>query len=250
MTVSIEVAAWHDAGWRTTLTGKQASLLVLIEVQGVLSYSKPLRDFALWIAAKRHYAELSLAVPGDAIIQAGTLEELRRDGVGLLVVDQDGSVRESIKPKNAALVVTPDPNLKFGKCKREVNSTITKFNDVDRKDGLRDMCELVERETEALVVLAARKGLLVKSESVVSSMDWSSQINSLASSNMYASGVPPIVEAKLKDDMHSFRGARNLINHQARNKKADRERQLQFAERMMQGPRLIAKLVSLQRKIK
>jgi hypothetical protein len=251
LAVSVEASAWPDAPLRTTLLGKLATLNILVEVQGRLNYTRAVKDLAAWIAARRHYAELLLAVPNEATLQAGTIEELRTDGVGLLIINaDDGSVKEPIKAKNPALIVTPDPNLRFGKCKQEVIKAVDKFNDMDRKDGLRDMCELVERETEVLAVLAARKGLMTRPESIVRTMDWSQQINVLASQEQYTAGNTPIVDDKLKFDMHSFRGARNLIDHQARNKRADRERQLQFAERMMQGPRLIAKLVSLQRKVK
>lgn len=250
MSVSVEVAGWQDAPLRTTLLGKQSSLLTLVEVQGSLSYTRPIKELAAWIAARRHYAELSIAVPSEATLKAGTLQELQGDGVGLLVVDEDGSIREALKPKNPALVITPDPNLKLGKCKAEVINAVGKFNELDRKDGLRDMCELVERETEALAVLAAKKGVLSRNVSVVQGMDWSNQINVLASPDTYTQGNSPIIDDKFKTDMHSFRGARNLIDHKARNKKEERERELQFAERMLQGPRLIAKLVSLQRKIK
>jgi hypothetical protein len=250
MSVSVEVAAWQDAPLRTTLVGKLAGLVTLIEVQGALNYSKPIKDFATWIAAKRYYAELVIAVPSEATTQAGVLNELREDGIGLIVVEEDGAVRQSIQPKNPALVVTPDPTLKFGKCRQEVLDAVTKFNDVNRKDGLRDMCELVERETEALAVQAVRKGRLVMNESAIKGQDWSTQIDTLASAKAYNPGHTPIIEAKLKADMHSFRGARNLVDHKARTKRDDKRRQMQFAERMMQGPRLIAELMTLQRRIR
>lgn len=250
MSVSVEVPAWKDAPLRTTLVAKKAGLLTLVEVQGVLNYTRPIKGLASSMAAKRLNAELILAVPSDATLKAGTIEELQNDGVGLLVVDEDGDIKQSIKPKNPALVVYPDPNLRFGKCRQEVLQAVTKFNDVERKDGLRDMCELVERETSALAVLAVRRGLLARSEATVIAMDWASQINMLVSANAYNPGHKPIMDDKLKDDMHSFRGARNLIDHKARNKWEDKKRQTQFAERMMQGPRLIAELMSLQRKIR
>lgn len=250
MTVSVEVAAWQDAPFRSTLVGKLGGLITLVEAQGALNYSKPIKDFVTWIAAKRHYAELNIAVPSDATMQAGVLDELREDGIGLLVVEEEGAVRQSIPPKNPALVVTPDPTLKFGKCRQEVLEAVTKFNDVNRKDGLRDMCELVERETEVLAVMAVRKGLLVMSEGVIRGQDWSSQIDTLASARAYNPSHTPIVEAKLKADMHSFRGARNLIDHKARTKRDDKRRQMQFAERMMQGPRLIAEIMTLQRRMR
>ena len=59
----------------------------------------------------------------------------------------------------------------------------------------------------------------------------------------------PIVDDKLKQDLHSFRGARNLIDHPATSKAAEKKRQTQFAERMVMGPRLAGELLSLQAKV-
>jgi hypothetical protein len=87
---------------------------------------------------------------------------MKRDGVGLLVVDASGVVVESQKARNPALVVTPEPTLRYGDCKQEVAEAIKKFNDVDRKDGLRDMCEIVERETEELALRAVKKNWLTE----------------------------------------------------------------------------------------
>lgn len=249
MNVTVEIAAWADAPLRTTLTAVKADLHVLVEAQSLLSYETSSKNLSVWLSAKRHYAEFYLAAPSEALTKAGMLDDMKKDGVGLLVVDEAGTVSESIKARNAALVVNPDPTLKYGSCKLEVNAAIKKFNEVDRKDGLRDMCELVERETQTLAVLAARKHKLkIPERNITEGMDWSDQINTLASLNAYNPGQKVLVDDKLKNDLHSFRGARNLIDHKAVNKIADAKRQKQFAERMMQGPRLISELISLQRK--
>ena len=69
-----------------------------------------------------------MATPSDATLQAGTLEEMKKDGVGLLVVDNDGKISVSQKARNPALVITPDPTLKYGDCKTEVTASVRKFN--------------------------------------------------------------------------------------------------------------------------
>jgi hypothetical protein len=107
----------------------------------------------------------------------------------------------------------------------------------------------VERETEDLAVIAVRKNLLKMNEATVRKMDWSDQINTLASPNAYNGGNKPIVDDQLKQDLHSFRGGRNLVDHPVRTKHENRRREVQFADRMMQGPRLVAELVRLKRKI-
>jgi len=84
----------------------------------------------------------------------------------------------------------------------------------------------------------------------VQAKDWSEQIDTLGSFNAYNAGHQPVVDNTLKADLHSFRGARNLVDHKVHGKRAESKRQMQFAERMMQGPRLMAELLSLQRKVK
>lgn len=250
MTVKAEIEAWPGSPYRTTLVARQARFCILVEAQGVLNYGKALKELATRLAAQRYYAELYLATVSEAVLQAGILGEMKRDGVGLLVVDESGIVVESQKARNPALVVTPEPTLKYGDCKHEVAEAMKKFNDVDRKDGLRDMCEIVERETEELALRAVKKSWLTLNEQAIKDKDWSSQIDTLASENAFNPGKDPIVTPTFKNDLHSFRGARNLVDHKVRGKREDTKRQKQFAERMMQGPRLVAELVSLQRRVR
>ncbi len=250
MKVKIEIAAWPEVPYRTTLVAIKAGKHILIEAQGTVNYSKSIQELAAWLAANRHYSELYLATMSDAVIQADMLAHMKKDGVGLLMVDDEGKISVLHKARNPALVVTPDPTLKYGEYKTEVNASVQKFNETDRKDGLRDMCELVERETEELALVAVKKNWLKMSEKNIKGMDWSTQINTLASTNAYNSGHTAIVTSTFKDDLHSFRNARNLLDHKVSGKRDDMKRQKQFAERMMQGPRLIAEMVSLKRKIK
>jgi hypothetical protein len=250
MTVKAEIEPWPGSPYRTTLVARHSGFCVLVEAQGVLNYGKAIKELATWLAANRHYAELYLATVSEAILQAGMLGEMKRDGVGLLVVDENGLVSESQRARNAALVVTPEPTLRFGDCKQEVLDAVKKFNEIDRKDGLRDLCETVERETEELALRAVRKGLLSMDEAAITAKDWSSQIDTLASKNAYSAGASPIVSTTSKNDLHSFRGARNLVDHKVKGKRDNANRQKQFAERMMQGPRLVAELVSLQRRVR
>jgi hypothetical protein len=250
MKVKIEAPVSQDAPYRTTILASKGGLSLLIEAQGTLNYEKALKDLSAWLAAKRSYSELYLATTSDGLLPLGLLADLDKDGVGLLIVHDNFSVVVDRKARNPALVVTPDPTLKFGNCRSEVLSALTKFNNIDRKDGLRDMCEIVERETGSIAIQACRKGWLTKDEATIIKLDWSTQINLLASSNAYRTGKIPIIGSSFKDDLHSFRGARNLVDHKVPSKRDDAKRQMQFQERMVQGPRLVAELVSLRRKIK
>jgi hypothetical protein len=202
-----------------------------------------------WLMANRKYAELFIAVDENADLPVRELNDVKRDGVGLLMVDDTGSVHVAESARNPALTVNPDPTLRYGDCKSEVEAAIEKFNHVDRKDGLRDMCELVERETEKLAVSAARKSMLTMPEAAVRAQDWSTKINTLASNKAFVPPAIPVLDDPLKNDFHSFRGARNLIDHPSRSARDRQRRERQFAERMAQGPRLVAELVSIRRRI-
>jgi hypothetical protein len=244
----LEAQLSKDAPYRTTFVTR-TPLPKLVEAQGTFSYHRAIAGLAAWLMARRVYAELYIAVDAEATISGHALEQMKVDGVGLLLVIPDGTIVESHPARTPALHVTPDPTLRYGDCTAEVAAAITKFNTVNRKDGLRDMCELVERETAKLAAAAARKGMLKMNEAVVRGMDWSSQINTLASSNAVNPGSTPVLDEAMKNDFHSFRGARNLVDHPARTRRDDTRRLRQFTERMTQGPRLVAELVALRRRV-
>jgi hypothetical protein len=233
-----------------TVLAEKAGRKVLVEAQGTLSYGRSLQDLAAWLAANRHYAELYVATMTDSVLEVGVLHQMKMDGVGLLIVTDGDIITEHLRAKNPALVITPDPTLSLGASKTETRAAIQKFNETDRKDGLRDMCEIVERLTEELGVSASRKGYLKIPEGPFKAKDWAGQINELARNDAYNAPHVPVIGALLKDDLHSFRGGRNLIDHKARSYREEQRRQKQFADRMMQGPRLVAELIAIRRRVK
>ena len=86
-------------------------------------------------------------------------------------------------------------------------------------------------------------------EKAVRVLNWNGQINLLASANSYKLNVNPVVSEPLKTDLHSFRDARNKLNHKVRSKRAEIARQQQMPERMMMGPRLVVDIVSISSSI-
>src|ERR1051325_9750040 len=82
--VKIEKPFSETAPYRTTLIARQGQLTRLIEAQGALDYHRELEELARWLGARREYVELFLATSLDeATVSATTLQQLRRDGVGL-----------------------------------------------------------------------------------------------------------------------------------------------------------------------
>lgn len=248
--VIVEQAAWPDAPYRTTLFTRIGEEVVLYEVQGELDFHFRLRDFAQWLAAHRKHAEMFVVAESTASTTAAFYTLLRRHGVGLLIFGkEDDSFDTALTAKNPALQVTPDPVLRYGNAKTEVTDCVAKFNGGARKDALRDLCEFVERETEKTLIVASRKHVISVPEAAIEGQDFAGQINILASPAATSSGKA-LIDNKLKDDLHSFRGARNLLDHKVRSKKEEQRRQCQMAERMMMGTRLMAELISLRRKIR
>jgi hypothetical protein len=90
-------------------------------------------SFCSWLAAKRFYAQFYLATTMDCMAHATTLAEMKGDGVGCFIVDDDGRMSESTPALNPVLVITPDPNLKYGDCNKEVVA------------ALRNLMKLIER---------------------------------------------------------------------------------------------------------
>jgi len=125
-----------------------------------------------------------------------------------------------------------------------------KFNEGDRKDALRDLCEIVELETYNLAKKAADKGWINKSINQIDHANWNSRINFISSNDIASSGHRALLTNKFSQDMHSFRGARNLFNHPAKTIKDQNDRKVQYKERMIQGPRLLSTLLVLKRKVK
>jgi hypothetical protein len=253
-TVNIDEALNDDAPCSTTLIAKRAELSILFEAQNQVSCEEHLKDLALWLNNHRFYAELFIATHRDMTFSGAFLKQLDQTGIGLILVEDSGSVKIERQPRNPALVVCPEPTFRFGIYKQDVKNILAQFNqynsflsaDNPRKHALRDMCELVEGLTEEVALAASKKGFLNRSEERITNMKWIDQINALAAQDAYLGGQRPFVQEALKIDLHSFRGARNLVDHNVRSAREEARRQKQFAERMMMGPRLVADLVSIK----
>jgi hypothetical protein len=248
--VDFEIAPWSDAPYRPTITAQDGEKKILVEAQKDFNFHREMKELAMWLMVRRYYAENFIATTPKSTIPAGTLEEMRELGVGIILVDGDKLSVYSAS-RIPALIVSPDPTLRYGPHSGAMKEILYKFNYVNRKDALRDMCELVEKETEQLLLTAITQAKMQTgiTASTVLEKDWAEQIDTLGSTNASKSGAP-IIADKLKTDLHSFRGARNLLKHKTRNRKEENARQRQFMERMAQGPRLLSELLALVRKIK
>lgn len=242
--VEVEVGVDPSMPFRPTITATESGRWIFVEAQRKPRYSTNIEKLVYWTLVGRINCEVFIAVPVEAQLSGRFLTKVRAHGVGLFIVHEDGTVEKHRDASNPALHVTPDPGLALGSRKRDVLDAVEKFNGGQRKNGLQDLIEIVEGETDLLLKrLVTKRWITSKTLEQVGTMDWSDQINVAASKSVHVSGREPVVDANLKDDLHSFRGARNLLNHKATTAPQRRKREQQFAERMMQGPRLTADLL-------
>ena len=246
----VEQAALRDAPYRTTLHARVAGQLNLYEVQGAIEVHNQLAHFSQWLFAARADVQLFVVGNHDAATTAELNRQLKKTGIGLMLRLPSGEFEEVHAARNPAFVVSPDPVLRIGARRNDVLACIAKFNDGAHKDGLRDLCEIVEGETERVLDIGSRRGVINLTLSNIHAKDWSDQINCLASKNIMNGGRDALIDSKLKDDLHSFRGARNLVDHPARTLSQDRRRRQQFVERMMMGSRLVAELSTVRRRLR
>ena len=247
--VKFESAIRNGAPFRTTLIAvREGHPMVLVDAHGTPALTDGLRALAHWLGAEREYCELFVAVDEESPITPKLQASLREAGIGLYVRSEDGAVRVEIPARNAALVITPDPGLKYWHNKAEVTLLVDRFNQGGRKDALRDLCELLERETELVVEKAIHRGVIDLSSAQLGRMSWANQIEALAAAGRYAKGTP-ILSSSQKDDFISFKGARNLLDHKAKSEQERSRREHQYAERMMQGCRLVSELSAIRRSV-
>lgn len=241
-----------DSPYRTTLIiRRNYETPILIEVQTKLYYHLGLKDLINYNIRNRKNCEVYIALDSNSTLpSAEQLAKVKKDGVGLTILGEDNNIEIMNKAKNFSLIVTPDPNLNFGKYSTQVKDSINKFNEIDRKDGLRDLCEVFESVIEELGIKLIKKDkFLSLNESGFKAKNLSDRINILATDNAYKS-KRAIIDEILKIDLHSFRNGRNLCDHKTKTKKEEYRRQIQFPDKMMLGCRLIHELRKIIQRIR
>ena len=249
--VETDRPAWPDAPYRTSLLCRRRSELKLIECQARLDYHHALKSFHHYLFEHRLPAELyiSVATSDEVTISATALKETDQDGVGLILIDGRGQVTVSKKACDWAYFAAPDPTLKFGSLRALVEAAFVKYNRVDRVDGMRDLSNMVEGETRRLARVARTKGWFGSKAIDLDAKDWNGVINLLGSHDASLPGLGPVINEGFKNDLHSFRGGRNLVDHPAPSTTAAERIARQFQDRMVLGARLVADLDARRRSV-
>lgn len=242
--VFAEKAINDDAKYVTTLFAKKNSSIILVEAQVTHNLTNNIRRFAEHLKGGHVNVEFYLAVDDSSSMDLSDLRELKRLGVGLFII-KDSDVELQNKAINPAYFVSIAPNLNYGKYKTEIKEMVEKFNEGNRKDALRDLCELGEKLTDTIISKADSKGIVNVSHVALEKLDWSNQIDILASSKNYVSGDALLVDKTMKADLDSFRVGRNLFDHKTKTKAEELRRQNQYLDKMGLGLRVSSELVTI-----
>lgn len=234
-------------GFRPTLTCKRSWDLVAVEVRSSPLIDDPFREFITTALANREELTIYIALPrerdgNEVLLPVSFLDELRRFGVGLLLVS-NGEVEERERGARCSLRYTIAAGRSLGRHKDRVIEAVRKFNRGDNIDGLRDLTEIVEAGIDELAIKAAAKRLVVPTQDEIEAMDFEGKINVLGAPEWRGRAQRRFLEEDLKNDLKSYKGARNL-GHHPRNKTQQRNLENQLMERTQASIRLLREVLT------
>jgi hypothetical protein len=223
--------------------------MVVVEIKGSPVIDGPFEDFVktalahregiiVYVAVPRHIDEVEIALP------LSFLQKSTSYGVGLLLVS-DGAVEESKQGVRCSLRFSVPAGRSFGRYKSRVDEAVKKFNRGDNIDGLRDLTETVEAATNDLAIRACSLGLVVPTLEEIEEMDFEQKINLMGAPEWRGRAQKRFLEEDLKDDLKSFKNARNL-GHHPRNRQEQQKLERQYMERMEGGVRLVREIIGRQ----
>lgn len=246
-TVEIEAPLDASYGFRPTLIFRRKWETTVVEVRSSPSIDGPLNEFVQAALAQRAETTIFVALPRERdgeeiLLPVSFLESLRKAGVGLLLVES-GRIAEQEKPAKCSLRFSIPAGRSLSKHKEKVTEAIRKFNRGDPVDGLRDLTEIVENAVDDLARKAASRRLLVPTIAEVEEMTLENKINLLGAPQWRGQNQHRFFEEQLKDDLKSFKGARNL-GHHPRSKKKQLELETQLLERAQASIRLLREILT------
>jgi hypothetical protein len=246
---AVEIEALLDAsyGYRPTLIFRRKWESTVIEVRSSPSIDGPLNEFVQAALAQRAEVTIYVALPRERngeeiLLPVSFLDSLRKAGVGLLLVE-DGKIVEQEKPAKCSLRFSIPTGRSLSKHKEKVTEAVRKFNRGEPVDGLRDLTEIVENSVDDLARRAATRRFLIPTLPEVETMDLEGKINLLGAPQWHGQNQHRFLEEQLKDDLKSFKGARNL-GHHPRSKKKQLELETQLLERTQASIRLLREILT------
>jgi len=237
----------RDYGFRPSLICRKSWDVIAVEVRSSPLIDEPLRDFITTALANHEELTIYIALPrerdgNEIALPVSFLDQLTRFGVGLLLVS-NGVVEERERGARCSLRYSIAAGRSLGRYKERVIEAVKKFNRGDNVDGLRDLSEIVEGSVEELALKAATKKLIVPPPEEIQAMDFEGRINVLGAPEWKGRPQRRFLEEELKNDLKSYKGARNL-GHHPRNRKQQRDLENQLMERTQASVRLLREILS------
>jgi hypothetical protein len=246
-TVYAERQIGEAYGFRPTLTCKRSWDLIAVEVSSSPTIEGAIGDFIRTALAIRQELTIYIALPRDRdgeeiLLPVSFLDGLRKFGVGLLLVSND-VVEEREKGARCSLRYSVPPGRSLGRYKEQVLEAVKKFNRGDNIDGIRDLTEIVEGGLGELALKASTKRLIIPTPEEIGEMDFEGRINVLGAPEWRNQPQRRFLDENLKNDLRSFRGARNL-GHHPRTKKQQKSLENQLMERTQASIRLLREILT------
>ena len=250
-TVTEFLSVHEHNSYRPHLICKKGFETIIFELREKCNVEKHFENFVDKSQAHRVPIKIYFAMPEYiddvestvGIAQRSTLKKL---GIGLMIV-KEGEVIEDLGTISCNRRFVIEPGTSLGKHTSQVHEIIEKYNFGNCLDAVRDLCEEVEDATTLLALKAARKNKINLTVQEINDHeeDWSGLINCLSFrqwKNLPQTQI--ITDRRLRASLHDFRDKRNLSDHRKTARQL-RDLEQQYPEAMLQGIRLLRKLVTI-----
>jgi hypothetical protein len=238
------------------LVCKKSYETIAIDIRERCNVESYFERFVTGCQANRIPVKICFAVPeyiegNETIFSHAQRSQLINLGIGLMVVSAS-RIRNDIGTISCDRRFVLPPGSSLGKYKNDIDGIIAKYNSGKCLDAIRDLCEKAEDATVRLALKAAKKKIINATTSEInnSDFDWAGLIDGL--SVRVWKGNPQtqiITDKKLRSSLHDFRDKRNLSDHRKTPQQL-RDLEQQYPEAILQGIRLLRKLINIYNKLK
>jgi hypothetical protein len=248
-------------GIRSHLVCKKSYKTIAIDIREKCTVDRHIEEYIKDCHTRRIPVEFYFAVPSilknkEGIEEPNSITITQREfmkelGIGLLILDEKQKIIKDLGTVSCDRRFALPPGTSLGTHKTKIADLIEKYNSGDCLDAVRDLCEEGEDATVMLAIKAAKKGKIVFTEVDIKAnlYDWETLINCLSAPSWGATPqIRIITDKKITNSLKSFKDKRNLSDHR---KTAIQLRDLEalYPEAMLEGIRLIRKLIQLRNSI-
>lgn len=234
--------------FRPTIFFKKRNGLIVIEVTNKPVFQEYFEGFVKDCLVTRENFEIYMAFPSmieneEVSFTPCFLSQVKKYGVGIILVDNNNTIIHT-KAVKCFLRITPNELVAVIYNKSRILQIVDKFNVGQHIDAIRDITELVEKVVLVLALKAAQKRKIIPCvKEIETKFDFEGLINLMSAPNWKDNKgqIKPqkrYFDENLKNDLKSYKGARNLSHH-PRNSREEKILEQQLLERMRMGIRLV-----------